>query len=127
MDIRNVRNDYIILYNNPPFFYFKSEQSRFRSVFYLPIMAFFLTRGLIFCQVRLNSVAPVNRFLPIPCIPEKLNSRRIEYLKKQEKDTGIWQSEYSSFAGFRQRIFMTTVFIAVTTVFVAVGCRVHYV
>ena len=63
----------------------------------------------------------------IPYIPEKFNSRRIEYLREYEGGYRNIAREARLFSEVTAEDFLTTVFIALTTVFVAVSCRVHSV
>ena len=118
---------YIIFYNIPSRFYSEWKTGCFQIDFYMP-ERYFSWHTYKQTAWVMKTACRLSIFLPeFLTFLQSLTSVESDIRRNKEESRGIWESIWGYFQGFRHSVSVTTVFTAMTTVFVAVRCRVHLI
>ena len=116
-----------IFYNIPSRFYSEWKTGCFQIDFYMP-ERYFSWRTYKQPAWIMKKACRLSIFLPeFLTFLQSLTSVESDIRRNKEESRGIWESIWGYFQGFRHSVSVTTVFTAMTTVFVAVNCRVHLI
>ena len=114
---------YIIFYNIPSRFYSEWKNGCFQIDFYMP-ERYFSWHTYKQSAWVMKTACRLSIFLPeFLTFLQSLTSVESDIQRNKGESKGIWKSIWGYSQGFRHSVSATTVFTAITTVFVAVNCR----